>query len=80
VGLFSIPTAPTITPDDSVALTLLGRVKRGRKSGILFPSCSQLNLISTRLRLGRMARRMLKNEFPTQFLSYLGEDGAINVS
>jgi hypothetical protein len=39
----SIPTAPTITPDDSVALTLLGRVKRGRKSGILFPSCSQLN-------------------------------------
>jgi hypothetical protein len=39
----SIPTAPTITPDDSVALTLLGRVKRRRKSGILFPSCSQLN-------------------------------------
>ena len=39
----SIPTAPTITPDDSVALTLLGRVKRGRKSGILFPSCSQID-------------------------------------
>ena len=49
-ALGSIPTAPTITPDDSVALTLLGRVKRGRKSCILFPSCSQLNLISTRLR------------------------------
>ena len=38
----SIPTAPTITPDDSVTLTLLGRVKRRRKSGILFPSCSQV--------------------------------------
>ena len=37
----SIPTAPTITPDDSVALTLLGVQNRGRKQGILFPSCSQ---------------------------------------
>jgi hypothetical protein len=37
----SIPTAPTITPDDSVALALLGVEKRGRKQGVLFPSCSQ---------------------------------------
>ena len=49
MGLFSIPTAPTITPDDSVALTLLGRVSGVEKA----VSCSQLNLISTRLRLGR---------------------------
>jgi hypothetical protein len=33
----SIPTAPTITPDDSVALTLLGRVKRGRKKRYFVP-------------------------------------------
>ena len=40
----SIPTAPTITPDDSVALTLLGVQNRGRKQGILFPCCSQLQM------------------------------------
>ena len=33
----SIPTAPTITPDDSVALTLLGRVKRGKKKRYFVP-------------------------------------------
>ena len=39
----SIPTAPTITPDDSVALTLLGVQKGVEKQGILFPSCSHEN-------------------------------------
>jgi len=40
--LGSIPTAPTVTPDDSVALTLLGVQKGVEKQGILFPSCSQV--------------------------------------
>jgi hypothetical protein len=34
----SIPTAPTITPDDSVALKLPGRVKRVEKAAF----CSQV--------------------------------------
>ena len=49
--LGSIPTAPTVTPDDSVALTLLGVQKGVEKQGILFPSCSQ---VVRSLRLGQL--------------------------
>lgn len=39
----SILTAPTKTPDDSVALALLNLPNRTIKRGVLVPSWSQLN-------------------------------------
>jgi hypothetical protein len=52
----SIPTAPTITPDDSVALTLPGRVKRVEKAAF----CCQVPG-RHRLRLMRSASFVLRS-------------------